>query len=142
MLHHFHPSRPSFWRLASSWARRREQSAITDRRHPRPTDPEALPSLTVMSADARLDHVVDPDDAVWVFRVVGRATLRTIDEIDRLTVTLGTAHTVHVDLYDAEIPSGAVMGELERLAERLERAMVRVRMVGVDPNHPALGPHR
>lgn len=94
------------------------------------------------SGAARLDYVVDPDDAVWVFRVVGRASLRTVDEIDRLTVTLGSRHSVHVDLHDAEIPSGVVMRDLERLAERLERAMVRVRVVGVDPNHPALWPQR
>lgn len=86
-----------------------------------------------------LQYVVDPDDAVWVFRVVGRATLRTVDEIDRLTSTLGGRHSVHVDLFDAVIPSGAVMRELERLADRLERSTVRVRVVGVDPNHPALG---
>ena len=59
--------------------------------------------------------VVDPDDAVWVFRVIGRATLRTIDEIDRLTARLGAVNTVHVDLHDAVIPSGAVMRELERM---------------------------
>lgn len=90
----------------------------------------------------RMDYVVDPDGAVWVFRVAGRATLRTIGQIDRLTAPLGRLNTVHVDLFDAVIPSGAVMRELERLVDRLERAMVRVRVVGVDPNHPALDPRR
>lgn len=90
----------------------------------------------------RLDHVVDPDGTVWLFRVVGTATLRTIDEIDRLTAALGREHTVHVDVFDAEIRSGAVMRELEHLADRLEDANVRVRLVGVDPNHPSLGPRR
>lgn len=100
---------------------------------------EALPSGRVpSSSEAILQYVVDPDDAVWVFRVVGRATQRTVDEIDRLTAPLGARHSVHVDLFDAVIPSGAVMREIERLADRLERSMVRVRMVGVDPNHPAL----
>ena len=77
---------------------------------------------------------------MWVFRIVGRATLPIVDEIDRLTTALGERHTVHVDLFDAEIPSAAVMRNLERLADRLERSLVRVRMVGVDPNHPALWP--
>ena len=36
----------------------------------------------------RMDYVVDPDGAVWVFRVAGRATLRTIGQIDRLTAQL------------------------------------------------------
>lgn len=85
--------------------------------------------------------MIDPDGSVWLFRVVGRATLAVIDEIDRLTVTLGAPHSVHVDLFDAEIPAGPVMRGFERVADRLERAKVRVRMVGVDPNHPALGPH-
>jgi hypothetical protein len=90
----------------------------------------------------RLDYVVDPDGVVWVFRIVGRATLRIVDEIDRLTGGLGARHTVHLDLFDADILSVTVMRELERLADRLEHSLVRVRMVGVDPNHPALGPLR
>lgn len=94
-----------------------------------------------MSAD-RFEYLVDPDGAVWVFRIAGRATLRIVDEIDRLTEQLGERHTVHLDLFDADIRSITVMRELERLAERLERSLVRVRMVGVDPNHPALGPLR
>lgn len=77
---------------------------------------------------------------MWVFRVAGPATLRTIAAIDRLTAPLGAVNTVHLDLFDAVIPSGAVMRQLERLVDRLERSMVRVRVVGVDPNHPALGP--
>lgn len=86
--------------------------------------------------------MIDPDGTVWLFRVAGRATLAAIDEIERLTATLGAPHTVHVDLFDADIPAGAVMRGFERVADRLERAAVRVRMVGVDPNHPALGPRR
>lgn len=101
---------------------------------------EALPSPSV--GTDRLDYVVDPDGAVWVFRVAGRATLRIVDEIDRLTGELGDRHTVHLDLFDADILSVTVMRELERLADRLECSLVRVRMVGVDPNHPALGPLR
>lgn len=90
----------------------------------------------------RLEYVVDPDGAVWVFRLVGRASPRTVDEIGRLTAELGERHTVHVDLGDAAIPSVSVMRELERLTDRLEAAMVKVRVVGLDPNHPALGsPH-
>ena len=89
-----------------------------------------------------LEYVVDPDGAVWVFRLVGRASPLIVDEISRLTAELGERHTVHVDLFDAAIPSVKVMRELERLADRLEAAMVKVRMVGLDPNHPALGsPH-
>ena len=95
-----------------------------------------------MTPDGHLDYVVDPDDAVWVFRVAGAATLHTIAKIDQLTAPLGAVNTVHLDLFDAVIPSGAVMRQLERLVDRLERAMVRVRVVGVDPNHPALWPRR
>lgn len=94
---------------------------------------EALPSPTVV-----LDHVVDPDGTVWVFRVSGPADLATVDELDRLTMSLDARHTVHLDLFDATIPSIRVVHALEQLADRLERSLVRVRVVGVDPNHPAL----
>lgn len=93
-----------------------------------------------MADEARVDYVLDPDGAVLLVRVAGRTTGRTVDEIGRRTASLDARHVVHVDLYDATIPTAGVIRELERLAERLEVAMVRVRMVGVDPDHPALDP--
>jgi hypothetical protein len=92
--------------------------------------------------EAVVDHVVDPDGAVWIVRVSGPATHRTVDEIDRITGTAPPRSTVHLDLFDASIPSGPVMQELARLADRLEYALVRVRMVGLDPHHPAIDPQR
>lgn len=90
--------------------------------------------------EARVDDVLDPDGSVLLVRVAGRTSLRTIDELDRRTATLDSRHSVHIDLHDATIPTAEVVSELERLADRLEQAMVRVRMVGVDPNHPAFDP--
>lgn len=89
-------------------------------------------------ADSRVDYVIDPDGAVFLFRIMGPASMRTVDELDRLTARLDARHHVHLDLFDATIPSVGVVRGLEMLADRLERAMVHVRMVGVDPNHPAL----
>lgn len=91
-----------------------------------------------MADEASIDCVRDPDGAVLLFRVAGTATRHTVDAIDRQTASLDARHTVHVDLHDATIPTVGVIRELERLADRLERSMVRVRMVGVDPDHPAL----
>jgi hypothetical protein len=132
----------SFARQVATWAHGRLGEALIRWDGPRLHDPEALPSPNVKSDVAQLDYVVDPDDTVWLFRITGRASLRTVDELDRITTDLGARHTVHVDLHDADIPSETVMRDLERLADRLERARVRVRMVGVDPNHPALDPRR
>ena len=88
--------------------------------------------------DASVSHIVDPDGGVVLFRVAGRASHRTVDLIDAVAGDLGPRSIVHLDLHDAVIPAGPVMRELERLADRLEHALVRVRMVGVDPNHPAI----
>lgn len=91
-------------------------------------------------AGSRVDVVVDPDGVVLLFRLVGETTLRTVEELARRTASLDARHSVHLDLIDATIASRPVVHELECLADRLERAMVRVRMVGVDPNHPAVDP--
>ena len=85
-----------------------------------------------------MSHVVDPDGAVVLFHVSGRASHHTVDQIDAVAGDLRPHSIVHLDLSDAEIPAGPVMRELERLADRLEYSLVRVRMVGVDPNHPAI----
>lgn len=98
-----------------------------------PPDPEVHRAAVV-------DHVVDPDGHVWIVRVCGPATHRTVDEIDRITAAAAPRSTVHLDLFDATIPTGQVMHELARLADRLEYALVRVRMVGLDPHHPAIDP--
>lgn len=94
-------------------------------------------SRSVVSA-GRVDHVIDPDGTVLLFRVSGAVAPCTIDEIARRTVSLDARHTVHLDLHDACIPSVQVVDALERLADRLERSRVRIRMVGLDPNHPAI----
>lgn len=90
------------------------------------------------AADARVDCVVDPDGVVLLFRIAGRATPGTISEIDRRTAALDARHSVHLDLHDATLTSNSVVAELERLADRLERALVGVRIVGIDPDLPAL----
>lgn len=101
-------------------------------------DTEALRSPRV--AGSRVDLVVDPDGGVLLFRLVGETTLLTVKELDARTASLDARHSVHLDLIDATISSRRVVHELECLADRLERTMVRVRMVGVDPNHPAVDP--
>lgn len=91
-----------------------------------------------VGADGRVDHVIDPEGTVLLVRVSGNATLRTIDEVARRTAPLDRRHTVHLDLHDAIIESVQVVHALERVADRLERQRVRIRMVGLDPHHPAL----
>lgn len=130
MYEHAHPGdEPAptrFRRWRRRWSRRPSTRSA----------PAAFLSLSVAS-DPVLEHVIDPDGTVWLFRISGQADLTVVDELDRLTASLDARHTVHLDLFDATIPSTGVVHRLERLADRLEQAMVRVRMVGVDPNHPA-----
>lgn len=87
---------------------------------------------------ATVDQVIDPDGAVQLVRVYGVTSRHTVDTVDAITATLGPHHTLHLDLIDAEITSEHTMRDFERLADRLEQAMVHVRVVGVDPDHPAL----
>lgn len=87
---------------------------------------------------ARVTHVEDPDGAGVIVRVVGRCDQHTVDRIDELTFRLEPHSNLHLDLWDAAIPLGPVMHELGLLADRLEQALVRVRMTGLDPHQPAI----
>lgn len=131
----YHRHRRSRRRRISAWFRR-----VTRRRTRACTEALPPPSVTPVLDEARVSHVVDPHGRGVLFHIAGRATHRTIDAIDELAGSLGPNTSVHLDLYDADIPVGPVMSELGRLADRLEHGLVRVRMAGLDPSEPAIDP--
>lgn len=98
----------------------------------------AVTADAAMSRPATVDHIVDPDGRMRLVRITGCATHRTIDDVDAITGALPPRSGVHLDLVDARIASVSVMRDLERLADRLEQAGMQIKVVGVDPNHPAL----
>ena len=91
---------------------------------------------------ADIQHVIDPDCDIWLVRVVGDTDGATMNELERLLDGLQARQTLHLDLHDARITSSKPMQELERLTDRLERSRIRVRITGLDPDHPLLGARR
>ena len=73
----------------------------------------------------RLVGAVWPTDLQKIFETCSGATLPRF---------------LHIDLVDAVIPDLSTMRAFERAVDRLERHEIDVRIVGLDPLHPALFP--
>jgi hypothetical protein len=94
--------------------------------------------LTRPVTPAQIEQVVDPDGGRWLVGVTGTITPVTVERLGLLARGLASGETLHLDLHHASIASAAVMREIEHLADRLESDGIRVRLVGVEPDHPLI----
>lgn len=85
-----------------------------------------------------LDVVDDPDGAIRLVRLRGHVSAATLIELLEAGTALRAPRHVHLDLIDARIPTVTAMHALERTVDHVERLGVAVRVVGLDPHHPAL----
>ena len=90
----------------------------------------STPPATVMSVD-------DPDRPIRLVRAVGVLGPDSIAELLGSWQDLTAPHHVHVDVEDASIVDVATMHQLGSALDRLERQRIGVRIVGIDPSHPA-----
>lgn len=96
---------------------------------------------------AKLDRLVVTvvDDPSGMMRLVGVRGVVTPDSVSPLLDTLDrieSAMSLHLDLTEARIVSGATLDVIEHSVDQLELRGVRIRIVGLDPRHPALSTHR
>jgi hypothetical protein len=96
---------------------------------------------------AKLDRLVvtvvdDPSGAMHLVGVRGVATpesvLPLLDTLDRLEPGM----SLHLDVTEARIVSATTLDAIERTIDQLELRGVRIRIVGLDPRHPALSSRR
>jgi len=73
-----------------------------------------------------------------LIRAVGRLGPDSIDRLLRSCELLDAHHAVHLDFADARIDDIRTMRRLEAALDRLERQHIAIRVVGIDPAHPAL----
>jgi hypothetical protein len=85
-----------------------------------------------------IEHVDDPDTPMRLIRAVGPLGPGSIDRLLGSWAHLTAPHAVHVDLADAWITDVRTMRRLEAEFDHLERRHIEVRVVGIDPQHPAL----
>jgi hypothetical protein len=95
-------------------------------------------SVTTAEPSIGLTCVLDPEDTGTLIGVRGVLTAGAVAELHAETEGLRPGSLAHLDLTDTTIPVGPLMGMLEALADSLEARHVRVRIVGIDPDHPAL----
>ena len=98
----------------------------------------ALPSPGRMS-------IAVVDDPRGTLRLIGVRGLVDCDNLPSLATTFDAIEdggSVHVDVTDADIAGPLALERVERLIDRLELRGVRIRIVGLDPRHPAISQQR
>lgn len=103
------------------------------RRRTHPASPCHPPSATRLS----VSYVDDPDHRVRVIRAAGHLTAESTGELLRSWEHLTAPRIIHLDAGALDIDIGA-MRRLETAFDHLERQRIDVRVVGIDPTHPAL----
>lgn len=96
------------------------------------------PAARTRPSSGGIDLVDDPDGSMRLVRVRGVLSWRSIDRLFDLLVEPMSIRGVHLDLIDARILDVPTMMRLERLVDCLEQRQVGVRIIGIDPAHPAL----
>jgi hypothetical protein len=87
--------------------------------------------------------VQDPSAELRLLGLRGQLTLDTVDVLAEALATVPDGSALHIDVTDVAIGGAAVIDRCELLIDELELRRVRIRIVGLDPRHPALaGPRR
>jgi anti-anti-sigma regulatory factor len=95
--------------------------------------------VAVRRPDAlRVAVIDDPERAFHLVGVHGLVTSTTIGALAERLSEISPRSSVHVDLASATIVDRRAMDALERVVDALERRGVHLRLVGLDPAHPAL----
>lgn len=97
----------------------------------------AVAAAEVSSALA-VDCVDDPVQPIRLVRAVGTIDPMSIHQIVRSWEHVTPPFLVHLDIRDARITDALTMSRLETALDRLELRHIDVRIVGIDPQHPAI----
>lgn len=95
-----------------------------------------LPTPELPAVDVH--QIDDPESPMRLIRAVGRLGPDSIDRLLRACEALDAPDAVHLDFLDARIDDIHTMRRLEAALDRLERQHIAIRVVGIDPAHPAL----
>ena len=106
-------------------ARRRSVRPIT-------STPEAAPA-TITTID-------DPDGAMRLIGVCGELDALAVARLEAVIDDTDDMSILHLDLTAARLVAPPSMHHVEAVLEGIERRGIRLRVVGLDPEHPALAP--
>lgn len=104
----------------------------------------AVAHRTVVGATARSARAVtvgvvdDPTQPIRLVRVAGIVDAASVQRVLSAWEHLTAPQLVHVDVQDAAIADATTMARLEAALDQLEHRRIGVRIVGIDPHHPAI----
>jgi hypothetical protein len=84
----------------------------------------------------------DPETTMQLMGLRGRLDGSTISSLAIAFSGVPDGISLHLDVTDVTIAEPGVITHLERLIDHLEQRYVRLRVVGFDPGHSALGDDR
>jgi anti-anti-sigma regulatory factor len=82
--------------------------------------------------------VEDPTADLLLLGLRGQLTTNTVCGLADVLAAVPDGTGLHIDLGDVAIGGTAVIDRCELLIDQLEARQVRIRIVGLDPRHPAL----
>jgi hypothetical protein len=118
-------------RTATDTLERRTQPVDTD------TPPRAVGRV---DAGLTLSVVDDPDGRMRLVGARGPIDALNVTTLLEVLEEFGDGLGLHLDLSDAVLAGAVAIRRIESMVDQLERQGVHVRIVGVDPEHPALHP--
>jgi anti-anti-sigma regulatory factor len=102
----------------------------------------ALDEATQHHSRLIVNVVDDPRGTMQLIGVRGPLTPETVGTLAEALFAVRDGLSLHLDVSDASISGPAVVEQVEQLVDQLELRRVRIRIVGLDPRHPALSYHR
>ncbi len=92
------------------------------------------PNVITLNVNA----IDDPNGNLRIIGARGVITAASFGSLLAAVDDLSDGFAVHIDLADATFNDGRALRQLESMADDLELRGVGIRIVGIDPNHPAL----
>ena len=100
--------------------------------------PESTCPSTISEQRLRVDRVDDPQGTSRIVRIVGEMSSSTLPLVLDAWNDVVSPHLVHIDVTEAVIADLATMKAFAQAVDHLECRQVSIRIVGLDPSHPAL----
>jgi anti-anti-sigma regulatory factor len=98
------------------------------------------PGRPVAGDELLLTVVDDPEGHIQLVGARGVIDTATVSNVIEVLDELDDGRGLHLDLSAATLRGSNTIHRLERMIDELERRGVGLRIVGVDPKHPALVP--
>lgn len=104
----------------------------------RPTGDADQARVHPAAIEPAISVVHDPDGDLRLVGVRGPVTASSVDTLIDALDDLDDGLGLHLDLSGATIHGSVALRQVEATVDELERRGVKLRVVGVDPAHPAL----